>query len=212
MKLKKKSRTKQNSKIKVEDENISDVEKSTTTDNKELNMNEINQLLNIHIEYVLNLKKFMTTTGCKIRLPNFPEAISENLTKEYIIIKEKRQCKKAQTGGDLEIIKDNKTYKIEVKCFTSDGPTSFGPTEKWSELYFVDAKDFLNKNFIIYKVNFPNHSQIFGNIKINAEKTYKDICKEGKRPRINFEELKKQLGSNIELIYKGKINFNQIGT
>lgn len=173
-----------------------------------LDIKKINELLDIHIDYVLKIKKFINNNKFKLRLPNFPEGISENIIREYISKVEKRECRKSQTGGDLEIYENKKSNKIEVKCFTSDGPTSFGPTEKWTQLYFLDGKDFLNKNFKIYKINLANDSEIFNNIKINAEKTYKDVCKEGKRPRINFNQLKHQLADNIELVYQGNLDFN----
>lgn len=75
-------------------------------------------------------------------------------------------------------------------------------------MYFLDASDFLNKNFKIYKINLSNDSEIFKNIKINSTKTYKDVCDEGKRPRINFKELQKQLKNNIILVHIGNINFH----
>lgn len=183
-------------------ENIKEIE--VTND---LNVEKINELIDIHIDYVHKMKLFNKNNNTKFRLPNFPEGISENIVKEYINKKEKRNCKKSQIGGDLVIYENNKCDKIEVKCFTSDGPTSFGPTEKWKEIYFIDAKDFLNKNFKIYKINLSNDSIIFSNIKINKDKTYIDVCKEGKRPRINFNKLKKQLKDNIQLLYQGDLNF-----
>lgn len=173
----------------------------------ELDINKINELLDIHIDYILKRNNFSDKYDLKNRLPNFPEEISENIIKEYINKIEKRKCKKSQSGGDLEIYENKKINKIEVKCFTSDGPTSFGPTEKWSQLYFLDAKNFLNKKFKIYKINLSNESEFFCNIKINTEKTYRDVCEEGKRPRINFNQLKKQLLNNIELVYQGNLRF-----
>ena len=65
--------------------------------------------------------------------------------------------------GDLIIL--NK--KIEVKGFMSTGPLSFGPSEKWSLLYFVNAIDFQNKNFKIYEVKLSNNNTLWSNIKIN---------------------------------------------
>jgi hypothetical protein len=67
---------------------------------------------------------------------------------------------------------------------------------------------FLNKNFIIYKISLSNNSETFSNIKINASKNYKDVCKKGKRPRINFKQLKEQLKEHIEEVYNGNLEFN----
>jgi hypothetical protein len=142
-----------------------------------------------------------------MRLPNFPEGISENIIKEYINKIEKKKCINSQTGGDLEVYENDQIKKIEVKCFTSNGPTSFGPSEKWNEIYFLDASNFLNKKFKIYKISLSNDSDVFSNIKINSSKTYKDVCDEGKRPRINFVQLQKQLKEYVKLIYQGELNF-----
>jgi hypothetical protein len=38
----------------------------------------------------------------------------------------------------------------ECKCFTSDGPLSFTPSSNWDVIYFLDARDWLNDNFILY--------------------------------------------------------------
>lgn len=74
----------------------------------------------------------------KIRKPNFPSEISENLVKFIYNRNNKDQAKWDVKGGDL--ITSNK-LKLEVKAYSSDGPTSFGPTEKWDILYIVDAKN-----------------------------------------------------------------------
>lgn len=187
---------------------VNDNKKNLKKNNIDLDIIKINELLEIHINYIKMLQTFMKKYKYKIRFPNFPEEISENIVKEFINKKEKRNCKKTQIGGDLEIIEGKNLKKIEVKCFTSDGPTSFGPTENWDEIYFLDAKNFLSKNFIIYKINLSNNSDTFSNIKINASKNYKDVCKEGKRPRINFKQLKEQLKEHIEEVYNGNLEFN----
>ena len=50
--------------------------------NDNLDINAINELLDIHIEYILKIKNFIKKNKLKNRLPNFPEIISENLIKE----------------------------------------------------------------------------------------------------------------------------------
>jgi len=178
-----------------------------------LTLEQVHELLDIHLEYVKKLENFKNKTKCKLRYPNFPECISENLVKEYINFKEKRICNCSQTGGDLEVYEKNKKEniikKIEVKCFTSNGPTSFGPTEKWDEIYFLDAVNFRNKNFKLYKLKLANNSSTFESMKINSTKDYKTVCGEGKRPRINFKYLYEQLEKDIELVYEGSFNFTQ---
>jgi hypothetical protein len=172
--------------------------------NKNLNIKEILELLRIYKNYILELNNFEKKYNFKMRKPNFPEGLSENIIKEYINIVEKRKCININ-GGDLLI--KNSNLKIEVKCFSSNGPTSFGPKENWNELYFLDAIQFMENNFKIYKINLSNTDEKFKNIKINENKTYNDICIEGKRPRIVFNKLKKLLDNNIENIYNGDLFF-----
>jgi len=173
-----------------------------------LSLNDVNELLDIHIEYINKLKNFKKKTNCNLRFPNFPECISENIIKEFINIIEKRNCNSSTTSGDLEVKEDLKNIKVEVKCFTSIGPTSFGPTESWDEIYFLDAFNFVNKYFKIYKLKLSNDSKKFKSVKINSEKTYEQVCKEGKRPRISFKLLKEQLYDDFQLIYEGNLNFH----
>ena len=185
--------------------------KSSIKKNKNVSMlslNNVNELLDIHIDYVNKLKNFQKKTNCALRLPNFPECISENIIKEYINIIEKRNCSSSTTCGDLKVVDGIKEIKIEVKCFTSTGPTSFGPTESWDEIYFLDGINFSDKQFKIYKLNLSNDSKKFKSIKINSDKTYEQVCKEGKRPRIGFKLLKDQLENDTKLVYDGLLNFH----
>jgi hypothetical protein len=172
-----------------------------------LNTIQIEELLDIHINYINNLQKFKNKYKYKSRNPNFPENISENIIKEYINIVENRKCMNSRFG-DLEVINGDKVLKIECKCVSSLGPISFGPTEKWNELYILDATDFINKKFKIYKINLSNTCNEFKNIKLNKKETFEDGCKKGIRPRLSFSLLQKELNKNISIIYNGTLNFN----
>jgi hypothetical protein len=86
------------------------------------------------------------------------------------------------------IVNDN--ILVEVKCFASSGSTTFGPKEKWDHIYFLDAIDFKNKKFKIYKSELSNTSDEWKNIQISKIDKYNDVCIKGKRPRINFSILK----------------------
>ena len=96
--------------------------------------------------------------------------------------------------------------KLEVKCFSTKSPSSFGPKEKWDYIYFLDALDFKNKNFKLYEIRLSNTNKTWNDLKINRNETYKMFCDSGKRPRIHFEEVKKQLSDNCKLIWSGNIN------
>lgn len=161
----------------------------------------------IHLDYIKKLNEFKKTYKINVRMPNFPEIISENIIKYYIINNENRKCENANTG---DLISEGN--KIEVKCFSSKGPTSFGPTEKWKELYFLDAINFNNNKIIIYKCSLSNDSDEFSNIKINSTETYKQSCSKGKRPRLNFTNLKEQLKEYVKEVYNGDLEsiFNKL--
>jgi hypothetical protein len=121
---------------------------------KELSWTDTLSSLNLYINNYIESKKLHP--DC--RTQNFPDYISENITK--FIINKIQNLKTSQNSkepvgffncinskiGDLEIINDNEVIKVEVKCFTSKGPSSFGPKEKWNLLYFLDATDFINYN------------------------------------------------------------------
>jgi hypothetical protein len=153
-----------------------------------------------HVNYCNTKMKIYEEIEMKQRLPNFPEDISENIVK-YIIekklnIKLKWHCK----TGDLQY--DDK--KIEVKCFCSMGPSSFGPNEKWDEIYFLDATNFINKKFVCYRIKLSNNNEYWKKIKINKVQTFEEQCVQKRRPRISFKELYKQIPEKYkEKIYDG---------
>lgn len=165
---------------------------------KKLNKNELLELYNSFVEYYTKIKTISKTNNIKIRLPNFNGDLSENIIRLYINNYENRNCE-CSKNGDLCI----NEIKIEVKCFSSSGPSSFGPKESWNEIYFLDATNFYDNRFKIFKCSLSNNSTLWKNIKINKSQSYYDVCKSGKRPRIVFSLLKSQLKNNIKEIYNG---------
>ena len=107
-------------------------------------------------------------------------------------------------NGDL--IFDNK--KIEVKGFCSNGPSSFGPSESWEYIYFVDCCDYLNKKFKVYEIKLSNYSKEWKNIKINSKQTYEDMTKLKNRGilKIHFNKIKEQIDKYIKLIFDDNID------
>lgn len=85
----------------------------------------------------------------KIRLSNFPSHISENIVK-FVLAKKYGVMPNWDTNkGDLCIhIKPSTTIQIKVKgsIDLSNGPPSFGPTENWDKIYFVDGVESHIKN------------------------------------------------------------------
>lgn len=155
----------------------------------------------LHKSYVNGRINTTIKIGVNVRLPSIPEDISENIVK--IIIRNKLNdkttiwdCKK----GDLESQKEGKQ---ECKCFTSDGPLSFTPSSHWDVIYFLDARNWLNETFILYKVSLKRTSREWENIKVNKSQTFKDQVKQGRRPRINWVSLHRQIELYCIKVYEG---------
>ena len=124
----------------------------------------------------------------KIRRPNFPEDISENIVKFFL------KCKNT-TPGDLY---SHRYGSIEVKCFSSNGPISFGPKEKWDTLVVVDATEYLNDNYILHLIIIDNTSI---NFKVNKTQSFQEQILQLRRPRITWLKLEQNL-RNYSKIFK----------
>ena len=95
----------------------------------------------------------------KIRHTNFPPEISENIVKFVFFHKYKIMPTWDTDTGDLQC----GGMSIEVKAFSSTGPTTFGPTEKWDRIYFLDAMQFHDSVFKVYECKLNNTSPIWQN-------------------------------------------------
>jgi hypothetical protein len=138
-----------------------------------------------------------------IRQINMPEYISENVIRLAIIseCEDLINCRTADKG-DLVC----KSGKIECKCFTSDGPISFGPKESWTHLFIMDARNIeINEPCKIYRINLKNTDKKWKNIWVSETKTYQNQCDRGIRPRIGWDFLRPQIEEHLELIFYGHI-------
>ena len=149
--------------------------------------------------------------GLPIRHQNTPEDITENIAK-FIIRKYEndKSCvwckgidKKYGLTGDLYSSKYDKKEPIEVKSFTSSGPSQFGPDKKFSVLYFLDLRKWLNNEIILWKINLNYLSLEFKNIKINKKQTMEEQFLEGRRPHISWDNIYPQITKFCEKIYQG---------
>jgi len=136
-----------------------------------------------------------------IRNTNIPSDVTENIAK-LAIRKAKNICPRwDRKPGDLRF----KNRQIEVKCFASTGPSSFGPKEKWDILCFVDAMDYQKFKFKVYLITLSNIE--FGRIKFSNTETYAQQCARKVRPRNQFANIKEQLNpTEIRLIFNGHIS------
>lgn len=154
-----------------------------------------------HCKIINNLKKIYNIKT--IRRQNFPEIISEHLVL-FHLLKNVENKYTWNTAGDLKKIENNKSYVIEVKCSSSNGPLSFGPNQKWHELYICDANKFIDDEIKIYKINCSK--DIFTSIKVNNKETFKEQADQKRRPRINLSKILSQLNEdNYSIIYDGSI-------
>jgi hypothetical protein len=124
----------------------------------------------------------------KIRRPNFPEDISENIVKNFLDFE---TTWKKETGD----LYSEKIGKIEIKCFSSDGPISFGPKEEWEILYVLDAKNFKNNIFKIHQVDLS--SKQFRNIQVSKSQTFGDQILQSRRPRICWQSLYAKIKNHV---------------
>lgn len=158
----------------------------------------INQY-NIHKKYYIERITTMTKLNIKFRQACIPEDISENIIK-FILHKNGDKTCTWNCIGDLS----SEIEGIqECKCFTSTGPLSFSPSSDWSVIYFLDATDWLNDNFILYKIPLEKSSDIWKNIMVNKTQTFYQQTLQGRRPRITWTSLYEQIKDYCSIIFKG---------
>ena len=147
-----------------------------------------------------------------VRMPIMDEDISENIVKfiiQYML--GDRTCawtksiakENSKIAGDLT---SATAGAIECKCFTSDGPISFGPTEKWNEIYFLDARAVLDGRIVVWRVPLANTAPEWRAVKINKAQTFADQCEQARRPRIVWESLFPQIEENAIKVFEGTMD------
>jgi hypothetical protein len=145
----------------------------------------------------------------KTRMINFPESISENIVKFAIFKKYKIMPNWDIKPGDLEIDLITKVIKVEVKgaLDLNNGPATFGSKENWDIIYFVDGKLIHENKFTVYEIKLSNKSKMWKNLEVSKYVYWKTFIKTGKRPRMNFLQIKNQLPDiYINKIFEGHIN------
>lgn len=159
---------------------------------------DIKSIYTNYKNYYKSLKPFNT------RKPNFPEIVSEHLI-VYFLMKTKNYDKyiwKCKEKADLCVFRGETRKFIEIKCSTSNGPISFGPTQCWDYLYIVDLQDLLYDEVRIYVVDGVSPLK---DIKVNKLETFQDQCNQKRRPRISLENLLNSLGNSVKLVYEDSI-------
>jgi hypothetical protein len=167
--------------------------------NDNYTMDVLKKQYDIHMNYVLARKQSAKTLNITFRLPSIPEDISENMIK-FIIHKLGDKTSKWDCSGDLYSTNEGKQ---ECKCFTSVGPISFTPSSDWNVIYFLDAKEWLNDNFKLYKCILKRTSDVWKNIKVNKKDTFQKQCDDGRRPRIGWDSLFPQIKEHCNKVFEG---------
>lgn len=158
-----------------------------------------------YASYLLATKELQAInqeTGLCIRGANPPEDITENMVK-FILRKQGIDSSWARcikTNGDLY---SEKEKVQEVKSFTSDGPSSFGPKKKFNVIYFLDMRKWLDNQIVLWRVNLTNESAEWKKVAMNKNQTQEDQTDQGRRPHISWEKLYPQIKDHCSMIYDG---------
>ena len=175
-----------------------------------MNVNILEKCINVYNDTVRSeISINETLKKKKIRISNFPSHISENFAKFAIFKKYNIMPSWDTDKGDLVLSLNNfHTIRMEVKgsINLSNGPPTFGPTENWDYIYFVDGVDTFNKNYKVYEIQLSNTNELWKNLTVNKTQTFQDQCREKRRPRIIFRELQNQLKTHCKLIFDGNIS------
>ena len=69
----------------------------------------------------------------------------------------------------------------------------FTPSSGWNVIYFLDATQWLDNKFKLYRLPLTYDSLIWQNIKINQKQTFGEQANAGRRPRIGWKSLYPQI-------------------
>jgi hypothetical protein len=167
-------------------------------------VNEMLDKYNDILKFIESINKKLSKKKC--RNENFHSHISENIVKFAIFKKYKVMPCWDTDCGDLKLL----NICIEVKGFMSSGSSSFGPSESWHRIYFIDCMDCKNKNFKVYEIKLSNKSKEWRNIKISEKAgTYGKIADGNKRGQLRgsfYKIFKPQLKKFCTLIFDGNIS------
>lgn len=160
----------------------------------------------LYKQMVVATQKINEETGLDIRNVNPPEDITENIVKFILRV----HCSDASCVWAREVKKSGDLWSSkegiqEVKSFTSNGPSSFGPKKKFDVIYFLDMREWLQDTLVLWRVNLSNVSADWKAIKMNQTKneTHEDQTNDGRRPHISWERLYPQIATHCKKVYEG---------
>jgi hypothetical protein len=166
--------------------------------NNDMSMEDLKDTIDDLLVLTRRLKGRFEHKNVQYRLPNFPEHISENMVMR-IIQQTDTSCTRSCSGDLYSSLQG----KIEVKCFTSVGPSTFGPKCNWDVIYFLDAMEWTNNHFVLYKINLKNSSEEWKKIKMTKGESYADKCHAKVRPHLKWSLLYPQISEHAEIVFDG---------
>lgn len=121
------------------------------------------------------------TPGMHVRRHGMRAELSENIVKFVIHSRGDTTCTWGGVNGDLRSAVENIQ---EVKSITSiNSPTSFGPTQPWNVIYFLDASNWREDLFIVYRISLPNTHTFWKTLPMNKKETKGEQSDDKRRPR-----------------------------
>ena len=142
----------------------------------------------------------------KIRKTGFPSHISENIVK-FVFYKIYKIMPTWDTNkGDLVVNEYSKRIECKGSINLYNGPPSFGITEEWDYIYFVDGIETLDLKYKVYEFKIKNNSNKWKNLMVNETETFYDQGKQKRRPRLTFKKICDQLKNDYRLIFNGHIS------
>lgn len=160
---------------------------------------------NIKSSYICVSK--MNEEGLPIRNQNPPEDVTENIVKFVMRNYDGDEtcvwAKSVGMKGDVYSSKFSLDKQPEIKSFTSNGPSSFGPRKKFGVLYFLDMRDWLNDHIVVWRVNLTDESPEFKQLKMNKMQTFQDQSAGGRRPHIAWKQIYPQIKEFCVQVYDG---------
>lgn len=160
------------------------------------------------------IKKFQEERKKVEKGVSLPADISESIVQFILNKKGDKTCRKASKGdlvSDIEGV-------LQVKSFTSDGPTSFGAKTYWDVIYFLDGREWkVNDRYRLYRIAVASDDPRWRGLYFTESKTFGEMVespvdRDDKkkhtpvRPRCSFEKIRTQLGNLCEMVYEGDIN------
>ena len=134
------------------------------------------------------------------RKPNIPEFFTQFIIAKILYFHFKWEVYLPPKGADMYLIDGILKKKVELKAFSSDGPSTITPVKNWNTIDQFLVGDFrkFGEDFVtLYEVDWPKF-QAEDKSAIKAL-----LAKSDRRIHVNFQKAIKEKKSWIKLLWKG---------